>query len=66
MSQDPFTQPKRRQHEMWGSFGTTALYTTPVAIHVVRFAGIVAGIQRTRGQRRRDRAHAPDSERNSA
>ena len=43
MSQDPFAQLKQRQREMWASFGPTALFTTPVAGHVVRFAGIVAG-----------------------
>jgi len=43
MSQDPFVQLKQRQREMWASFGPTALFTTPVAGHVVRFAGIVAG-----------------------
>lgn len=43
MSQDPFSQFKQRQREMWASFGPTALFTTPVAGHVVHFAGIVAG-----------------------
>ena len=43
MSQDPFAELKQRQREMWASFGPTALFTTPVAGHVVRFAGIVAG-----------------------
>jgi hypothetical protein len=43
MSQDPFVELKRRQQAMWASFGPTALFTTPVAGHVVRFAGIVAG-----------------------
>jgi SAM-dependent methyltransferase len=28
---------------MWASFGPTALFTTPVAGHLVRFAGIAAG-----------------------
>lgn len=43
MSQDPFAELKRRQREMWASFGPTALFTTPVAGHVVRFAGIAKG-----------------------
>ena len=43
MSQDPFAQLKQRQREMWASFGPTALFTTPVAGHVVRFADIAAG-----------------------
>lgn len=43
MQHDPFAELKRRQQEMWASFGPTALFTTPVAGHVVRFAGIVAG-----------------------
>lgn len=42
MSQDPFVQLKQRQREMWATFGPTALFTTPVAAQVVRFAGIVA------------------------
>ncbi|MEO8298617.1 MAG: class I SAM-dependent methyltransferase [Burkholderiales bacterium] len=43
MSQDPFAELKQRQREMWASFGPTAMFTTPVAAHVVRFAGIQAG-----------------------
>ena len=43
MNQDPFAELKRRQREMWASFGPTALFTTPVAGHVVRFAAIAAG-----------------------
>ena len=43
MSEDPFSELKQRQREMWSSFGPTALFTTPVAGHFVRFAGIVAG-----------------------
>jgi len=43
MNQDPFAEMKRHQQAMWASFGPTALFTTPVAGHVVRFAGIVAG-----------------------
>ncbi len=43
MIQDPLAQFKQRQREMWASFGPTALFTTPVAGHVVRFADIAAG-----------------------
>ena len=43
MTHDPFAEMKRHQREMWASFGPTALFTTPVAGHTVRFAGIVGG-----------------------
>jgi SAM-dependent methyltransferase len=44
MSQpDAFDGFKRRQREMWASFTPTAIFTTPVAGHLVRFAGIAAG-----------------------
>ena len=43
MREDPFAELKQRQRQMWASFGPTALFTTPVAGHVVRFAAIVAG-----------------------
>lgn len=43
MTQDPFAELKRRQREMWASFSPTAMFTTPVAGHVVRFAAIVPG-----------------------
>ncbi|HSE04182.1 MAG TPA: class I SAM-dependent methyltransferase [Methylomirabilota bacterium] len=44
MSQaDPFDDLKKRQREMWASFTPTAMFTTPVAAHLVTFAGIVAG-----------------------
>ena len=43
MSQDPFARLKVRQREMWASFGPTAMFTTPVAAHLVKFAGITAG-----------------------
>ncbi|WP_428425044.1 class I SAM-dependent methyltransferase [Methylibium sp.] len=43
MSQDPFAELKTRQREMWASFGPTALFTTPVAAHLVKFAEIGAG-----------------------
>ena len=40
---DPFFDLKKRQREMWASFAPTATFTTPVAGHVVKFAGIAAG-----------------------
>ena len=43
MGQDPFTELKKRQREMWASFAPTAIFTTPVAGHLVKFAAIVAG-----------------------
>jgi SAM-dependent methyltransferase len=39
---DPFADLKRRQREMWASFTPTAMFTTPVAGHLVRFAGVAA------------------------
>src|SRR5437899_7577678 len=43
MSQDPFAELKQKQREMWASFTPTALFTTPVAAHLVKFAGIRSG-----------------------
>lgn len=43
MSQDPFAELKNRQREMWASFAPTAMFTTPVAGHLVRFAQVGAG-----------------------
>ena len=43
MSTDPFATFKERQREMWSSFAPTATFTTPVAAHVVRFAGVAPG-----------------------
>ena len=43
MTSDPFSAFKDRQREMWASFAPTATFTTPVAAHLVRFAGIVPG-----------------------
>lgn len=43
MVQDPFADLKKRQREMWASFSPMAVFTTPVAGHLVRFAGIAAG-----------------------
>src|SRR3954463_8643272 len=40
---DPFAELKNRQREMWASFTPTAMFTTPVAAHLVKFAGIAAG-----------------------
>jgi SAM-dependent methyltransferase len=34
---------KDRQREMWASFTPTATFTTPVAGHLVTFAGVAAG-----------------------
>ncbi|WP_213953538.1 methyltransferase domain-containing protein [Variovorax sp. dw_954] len=43
MTQDPFTDLKQRQREMWASFAPTATFTTPTAAHLVRFAQIQPG-----------------------
>ena len=40
MSQDGFADLKKRQREMWASFAPTAIFTTPVAAHLVAFAGV--------------------------
>jgi len=40
---DPFAELKSRQRELWASFTPTAMFTTPVAAHLVTFAGIVPG-----------------------
>jgi len=40
---DPFADLKKRQRELWVSFTPTAMFTTPVAAHLVKFAGIAAG-----------------------
>lgn len=37
---DPFADLKARQREMWSSFAPSAVFTTPVAAHLVEFAGI--------------------------
>jgi hypothetical protein len=36
---DPFVELKNRQREMWASFTPTAMFTTPVAAQLVKFAG---------------------------
>ena len=43
MSEDPFAELKNRQREMWASFAPTAMFTTPAAGHLVKFAEIDAG-----------------------
>mgnify|MGYP000187366778 FL=1 len=43
MKDDPFLEFKSRQRAMWASFGPTAAYTTPVAGHLVAFAGVEPG-----------------------
>ena len=43
MEQDPFAELKKRQREMWASFAPTAMFTTPVAGHLVQFADIAPG-----------------------
>lgn len=40
---DPFIDFKSRQRQMWDSFAPAALFTTPVAGHLVRFAQIRPG-----------------------
>ena len=40
MTDDSFAEFKRRQREMWSSFAPTAALTTPVAGHLVEFAGV--------------------------
>jgi len=43
MHADPFAELKKRQREMWASFSPTAMFTTPVAAQVVKFAQIKPG-----------------------
>ena len=40
---DPFADLKKRQREMWTSFTPTAMFTTPVAGQLVKFAGVTSG-----------------------
>ena len=40
---DPFAQFKANQREGWSHFGPLAVFTTPPAARLVRFAGITAG-----------------------
>lgn len=43
MSNDPFTELKQRQREMWSSFAPMASFTTPTAAHLVKFSQVKAG-----------------------
>ena len=43
MTEDVFAEFKNRQRQMWSSFAPTAILTTPVAAHLVEFAGVRAG-----------------------
>lgn len=43
MSDDSFAEFKSRQREMWSTFAPNATFTTPVAAHLVQFAGIQPG-----------------------
>lgn len=43
MTEDPFAAFKAHQREMWASFAPTEIFTTPVAGHLVRFAGVRSG-----------------------
>jgi len=40
---DPFADLKTGQREMWASFAPTAIFTTPVAGHLVKFANVLSG-----------------------
>jgi len=43
MEEDKFADFKARQRQMWSSFAPTAALTTPVAAHLVEFAGVRGG-----------------------
>lgn len=43
MEPDALAALKQRHREMWGSFAPTAMFTTPVAAHLVGFAGVASG-----------------------
>jgi len=43
MDQESLAGFKQRHREMWASFAPTATFTTPVAGHLVHFAGVRAG-----------------------
>ena len=43
MNEDPFAEFKEQQRQSWSNFSPTAMFTTPVAGHLVRFAEIVPG-----------------------
>ena len=46
MNMDPMAEFKSRQRETWalGNFGDMAVFTTPVAGHLVRFAKVTSGL----------------------
>jgi SAM-dependent methyltransferase len=45
MNNDPMVEFKNKQRETWsmGNFGELAVFTTPVAGHLVRYAGVAGG-----------------------
>lgn len=43
MTEDPYADLKKRQREMWASFAPAAMFTTPVAAHLVSFSGVTSG-----------------------
>ena len=43
MTDENFAAFKARQREMWSSFAPRAILTTPVAAHLVKFAGVQSG-----------------------
>jgi predicted RNA methylase len=43
MTDDTFAEIKNRQRQMWSSFAPTVILTTPVAAHLVKFAGVRSG-----------------------
>ncbi len=43
MTADPLSSFKELQREIWSSFAPMATFTTPVAAHLVRFAGVAPG-----------------------
>ena len=43
MAQDPIEALKQRQRVIWASFSPMAIFTTPVAGQLVKFAGVAAG-----------------------
>lgn len=43
MSDDLFEAFKDRQRQMWASFSPTAMFTTPVAAHLVAFGAVAPG-----------------------
>lgn len=43
MTADPFAAMKAAQRESWGLFSPLAVFTTPAAAHLVRYAGVQPG-----------------------